>query len=348
VLAHGQPLPAATMDAKASDRFEIMNTIRFLVALAIVCLGFQHSVHGQTNGASVDKFGIEKMYADAPQPANNWTFSGKVNDARFMEDKIVDAGDGWFKSADPTRLRVEVLSDAAANENRIETFDVGKVLARGYLYKPPDSADGRGDFLNIEQTWRFKVIKTGTGTDGGPAHIELVPGGFKQSSSKTLAGKDKAVPASCESMSYHFNIYPLTGRVKFEKDSDHTTGYTKHDPDKENAVPPFDNGQEIVQKAVLYRTATGMKLETYLDITGRGDHFEKVLEFEDAGQWGPTEGGNAECHCAENVVLSMARVAIGYRCDNMMSFEFKDMSIRSIDPTKPLQAKAISTPHPAN
>jgi hypothetical protein len=29
--------------------FEIMNTIRFLAALATVCLGFQHSVQGQTN-----------------------------------------------------------------------------------------------------------------------------------------------------------------------------------------------------------------------------------------------------------------------------------------------------------
>jgi len=313
-----------------------------LLPLAIVLLEFQPSGHGQIPpGATVDRFGIQKLYADAPTPANNWTFSGQANDARFMEDKIVDAGNGWFKSEDPARLRLEVLSDAAANEKTIGTFDLARVLAKGYLYKPPASPDGKGDFLNIEQTWRFKVIKPGTGTAGGPAHIELVPGGFKQSSSKTRVGKDKAVPASCEAMSYHFNIYPLTGRVKFEKDSDHTTGYTKSDPEKEHAVAPFANGQEIVQKAVLYRTADGMKLETYLDVTGRGDSFEKVLEFEDAGQWGPTEGGNAECHCSENVILSMARVAIGYRCDNMASFEFKDMSIRSIDPSKPLQAAAM-------
>lgn len=238
--------------------------IRFPVALAIGWLGFQDSVQGQIPPvASVDRFGIEKIYADAPQPANNWTFSGKADDARFVEDKIVVAGNGWFKPSKAAEMRVEVLSDAAANEKTIETFDVGKVLARGYLYKPSDSADGKGDFLNIEQTWRFKVIKTGTGTVNGSAHIELVPGGFKQTSSKAKVGKDRAVPASCETMSYHFNIYPMTGRVKFEKDSDHTTGYTKSDPEKEHAVPPFDNGHEIMQKAILYRTAKGMKLETY-------------------------------------------------------------------------------------
>jgi hypothetical protein len=321
----------------------IMNSIRLLLSLATLPFAFQASAQAQDQttppGPKVDKFGIQKLYDDAPQPVNNWMFSGNANDPRFMEDKIVDAGNGWFRPENATEMRVEVLSDPTANEDTIETFDLAKVLAKGYLYKPPNSADGRGDFLNIEQTWRFRVIETGTGTVNGEAHIELVPGGFRQTSDKTRVGKDKAVPASCESMSYHFNIYPLTGRVKFKKDSDHTTGYTKSDPEKDHAVPPFDHGQEVVQKAVLYRTATGMKLETYLDTTGRGDNFQKVLEFEDKGQWGPTEGGNSECHCSENVILSMARVAIGYRCDNMLDFQFKDMSIRSIDPSKPLPAQ---------
>jgi hypothetical protein len=210
------------------------------------------------------------------------------------------------------------------------------VLAKGYLFKAPDSPDGRGDFLNIEQTWRIRVIKSGLGTANGGAHVELVPGGYRQTSHSNLVGRDLAVPASCEAMSYHFNIYPLTGRVKFEKDSDHTNGYTRSNPEKENAVRPFAQGQEVVQKAILYQTSAGMKLEMYLDMTGKGDRFEKVLEFEDRGQWGPTRGGNSECHCSENVVLSMARVAIGYRCDNLVQFEFRDMSVRSIDPLTPL------------
>lgn len=138
-------------------------------------------------------------------------------------------------------------------------------------------------------------------------------------------------------MSYHFNIYPATGRVKFEKDSDHTSGYTVEstNPERKSAVAPFADGREVVEKAVLYRTAAGMKLELYLDMTGKGDHFQKVLEYEDRGQWGPTTGGNSECHATENVVLAMARVAIGYRCDAMVDFQFKDMSIRSIDPARP-------------
>ena len=107
------------------------------------------------------------------------------------------------------------------------------------------------------------------------------------------------------------------------------------------AVTQFADGREIVEKAVLYRTAAGMKLELYLDMTGKGDHFQKVLEYEDRGQWGPTRGGNSECNVTENVVLSMARIAIGYRCDEMDDFQFRDMSIRSIDPMRPVQLHAL-------
>jgi len=288
--------------------------------------------------AEVDSFGIAKIYADAPGPANSWVFTGNERDPRFFEQYVVAVGDGWFRPSDSRQMRLEVLSDASANERTIPTFDIAKVLERGYLFKAPDSADGKGDFLNIEQTWRFKVVGMGSGTQDGGAHIELVPGGYRQTSDKKPAGADKAVPASCEAMSYHFNVYPATGRVKFEKDSNHTSGYTveRTNPVRKSAVEPFADGREVVEKAVLYRTASGMKLELYLDMTGKGDRFEKVLEYEDRGEWGPTRGGNSECHATENGVLSMARVAIGFRCDNMADFRFRDLSVRSIDPRRAL------------
>jgi len=310
---------------------------QFIISLGWECVIIHFACAQSTDR---DGFGIQKVYADALPPANNWVFQGNPKDPRFMEQPIVPVGDGWFRPEDPIELRVEVVSDTSANERTIPTFDVAKVLAKGYLYKRPDSPDGRGDFLNIEQTWRFRVINTGTGTRNGHAHVELVPGGYKQTSKKNKVGMDQAVPASCEAMAYHFNLYPMDGRAMMEKNSDHVSGYAVDDvdPQKKHAVPPFTDGREIIQKAVLYRTVAGMKLEMYVDATGRGDSFRKVLEYEDHGQWGPTRGGNAECDCGENVVLSMARVAIGYRCDNMIDFEFKDMSIRSIDPTKPLHA----------
>jgi hypothetical protein len=299
---------------------------RLLVCFALLPLG--------ASPAEYDRFGIEKLYADAPPPANNWTFDGNAHNPRFFEQQIAPAGNGWFRSLNPKEMRVEILSDPSANEQTIPTFDISKVLAKGFLYKPPNSPDGQGDFLNIEQTWRFRVLAPNEATKNGGPHIELVPGGYRQTSSSRRVGLDKAVPANCEAMSYHFNIYPLTGRVKFEKDSDHTSGYTidRSDPERKHALAPFADGREMVEKAVLYRTERGMKLELYVDPTGKGRHFQLVLRYEDKGQWGPTIGRNSECDCSEYVVLSMARVAIGHRADDLKNFVFRDMSIRSIDP----------------
>jgi len=75
-----------------------------------------------------------------------------------------------------------------------------------------------------------------------------------------------------------------------------------------------------------------MKLETWVDETGAGNNFKKVLEYLDDGKWGPTQGDNSPCNCNQYVVLNMARVAIGIRVDFMQNFWFKDWSIRSIDP----------------
>lgn len=80
--------------------------------------------------------------------------------------------------------------------------------------------------------------------------MELVPGGFRQADDKKTVGQHKDVIAQCEAMSYHTNIYPLTGRVKFEKDSRHANRNDEsayaidiHEVEKKNAIPQFDENQ---------------------------------------------------------------------------------------------------------
>src|SRR5262249_1595553 len=95
------------------------------ITVAIGLSGFSNSAQTHPNSATqleqatnsvsiedagIDKFGIQKIYADAPQPVNNWAFDGNANDPRFMEQKIVKAGNGWFRPEDLTEMRVEVLS----------------------------------------------------------------------------------------------------------------------------------------------------------------------------------------------------------------------------------------------
>jgi hypothetical protein len=304
---------------------------KMLTAANLIALIFLN-VNGE-----VDTFGIQKIYPDAPPPVNNWHLTS-TNDLRFFEQKPVSVGDGWYTYSNLTQGRIEVLSDTAVNENAIPTYDISKVISKGYLWKPINSTDNKGDWGNIEVTIRYKNVKLGTGSF--EAHPEIVPGGFRQTNSTTLAGADKAVQASCEAMSYHFNWYSRTHRVKFEKDSKHSEGYTvdSSNPQSTTGTSAFE-GKEVIQKAILYRVPNfsipggyAMKLETWVDETGAGNNFKKVLDYLDDGKWGPTQGDNSPCNCTQYVVLNMARVAIGIRVDFMQSFWFKDWSIRSIDP----------------
>ncbi len=300
-----------------------------------------------------DEFGILKIYEDYPGRNYFALKSNNMHEKRFLKDKPVPTSNGWFRF--PTghkkgQGRIEILSNVDANEETIPTFNLKKVLEErdGVLFKDPNSPDG--DFQDIEITWRIKMKGHGHGHEDGGYHIELVPGGLNQADDdKKLVGKDKNIIAQCEAMSYHANVYPTQGRVKFEKDTKHTDGYTtdKSDPVDKHAFKPFSKDQEIIHKFVIYRIKGNdkwnhfMKLEQYIDETGKGDNFKKVLEKIDDGQWGPTKKGNKQC-CEndkqyEYVVLWMTRCAIGIRCDgldDMGDLLFKDWSIRSINPDK--------------
>ena len=299
-----------------------------------------------TTGLNTDVFGIQKIYGDDTRgPRNNWHLTS-ANDPRFFEQKPIGPdSNGYYTYPSLSQGRIEVLSDPSANEKTIPTFDVNKVIDKGYLYKPVDSPDGKGDWGDIEVTVRYADVKLGSGSY--EAHPEIVPGGYRQTSDTTKVGADKAVIAQCEAMSYHSNWYSQSHRVKYEKDSRHTGGYTvdSSDPQTTTATSPYEGKSDpgVIHKFIIYRVPDpsvrggfAMKLETYVDETGSGKSFKKVLETLDNGKWGPTRSGNSACDASEYVVLNMARVAIGIRVDFMKSFKWKDWSIRSIDPSKKL------------
>jgi hypothetical protein len=299
-----------------------------------------------TTGTNTDVFGIQKIYGDDTRgPHNNWHLTS-ASDPRFYEQKPVGPdSNGYYTYPSLSQGRIGVTSDPSANENTIPTFDVNKVIDKGYLYKPVNSPDGKGDWGDIEVTVRYADVNLGSGSY--EAHPEIVPGGYRQTSDTTKVGADKAVIAQCEAMSYHSNWYSQSHRVKYEKDSRHTGGYTvdSSDPQTTTATSPYEGKPDpgVIHKFIIYRvpdpTVRGgfaMKLETYVDETGSGKSFKKVLETLDNGKWGPTKSGNSTCDSSEYVVLNMARVVIGIRVDFMKSFKWKDLSIRSIDPSKKL------------
>jgi hypothetical protein len=289
-------------------------------------------------GSAVDVFGIAKIYGDDTNgPRNNWHMTG-ANDPRFMESNPVPLPNGWFTYKALGQGRIEILSESAITEDSFDTFWIDTLIKRGYALKPIDSPDGRGDFGNVEVTIEYQnVVAAGGGSFEG--HPEIVYSLFRQTNDTKKVGRDKKVMAQCEAGSYHANLYK--SRCKFEKDSKHTEGYTLHDP--EAKIGFSDGSKPFVHKAIYYRVPNNnipggfaMKLEQYMSTDG-GKTFKQMIQYLDDGKWGPSKGGhNSLCGCSEYVVHNYGHPTIGIRIDYMKSFEFRNWSVRSIDPSKKL------------
>ena len=147
--------------------------------------------------------------------------------------------------------------------------------------------------------------------------------------------------SSCEATAYHSNTY-LTGRVKFEKDLKHTAGYSVEsaDPQKLNVVntTEFKGGNWIGIKMVIYDIGNGsVKVEQWVDDHSNniqpGNHWRKVLETIDHGQWGPTRGSiGSACGGGEFQVASWGGPIALFRWDNIDNMDIKDASVREIIP----------------
>jgi hypothetical protein len=309
-----------------------------------------------TGGGALDEFGIAKVYADATGPRNNWALHS-ASDSRLMEQKPVPVSGqpGWYTYPNLTQGRIEVMSQAGLTEKNIATFDVTKVIDKGYYVLPFDDASGKGDFGDVEITVAYANVKLGSGSY--EAHPEIVYQGFRQTNDTTKAGADQAVEAQCEAASYHDNLYSHSTRHKYEKDSKHTSGYTVNssDPQTTAGCQAYEGGptKQVIHKMIVYRVPNpnirggrAVKIETYVDYTGAGtaQSLKKLHETLDDGHWGPTNGGNSACNCpapfsgttGEFVVLNMDRATVGIRIDFMQSFWFGKWSVRSIDRTQKL------------
>ena len=150
------------------------------------------------------------------------------------------------------------------------------------------------DWKNVEMTGYFKVNSFIDSTQNGPAHIELVARGGRSANDLTMFS---GLPEQCEATTYHSNTY-VTGRVKFEKELEHTQGYAIQDPEKSNAVYPL-HGRWIGIKGVFYNLSDhSVRLEQWIDEGSNiSNNWHKVLSYTDDGHWG---SGHPNCGGSDN------------------------------------------------
>ena len=181
------------------------------------------------------------------------------------------------------------------------------------------------DWKNVEMTGYFKINHFTNSESNGKAHIELVARGGKNTNDKTLIN---GLSEQCESTTYHSNTYE-TGRVKFEKDLEHTQGYTTNDSENLNAIKNPIIGKWIGIKAVFYNLSDGsVRLEQYID-ENSSNNWHRVLLYDDNGHWG---GGNPNCGGLDTQVITWGGPIAIFRWDNIDDMDVKDFSVREIQP----------------
>jgi hypothetical protein len=269
------------------------------------------------SSGTLDKFGINQLY---PTKANGeqWYFNmqNPTSDPQLNPNGVTltKNADGSYK-ATSSSVRLQVYTSSGYHQNLITTYDQQALAQKGYMQSP-------NDWKNVEITGYMKVNHFTTSTTNGAAHIELLARGGTHTSS---------VP--CEGTAYHSNTYE-TGRVKFEKELEHTSGYTTNDPQISGATGTLQ-GKWIGIKAVFYTFQNGsVKLEQWLDdksdnINSPGNNWHRVLQFKDVGSWG---GGIDNCGGTPTTIITWGGPITHFRWDNIDDMDIKDLSVREIQP----------------
>lgn len=294
--------------------------IVFVITAAFTLIYNYYLISPRYSG--VDKFGIKEIYPsktggeewfmNMDDPGNDPRIGGEGPSTIFA----LQNDDGSWK-VQSTEVRYGVLTSSGYHSDLITTLNQQALAAKGYMQSP-------NDWKNIEMTGYFKVNAfTDTTQNGGP-HIELLArGGRNTNDDGTINGLSR----QCEATTYHSNTY-LDGRIKFEKDLQHTIGYTTGDPEKQHAIRPL-LGRWIGIKAVYYNLPDGsVRLEQWIDEDSNND-WHRMLHYTDKGNWG---GGYPDCGADNTQVITWGGPIAVFRWDNIDDMDVKDFSIREIQP----------------
>jgi hypothetical protein len=284
-------------------------------------------------GTGVDMWGITELYPSKPGGESWFMTSDPNKDPRagigeHPRPSFTQNQDGSWKvqgvkgSGGDIEVRWGIVTSSGYDESQIQSLDQQDLANQGYMLHP-------NDWRNIEMTGYYRINSHDSSTSNGEAHIEdVLRGGRSTSDSSTVGG----YPASCEATSYHSNTYPITGRAKFEKDLQHTAGYTAdgQDPQKTGATIAFiDSHHWFGIKAVVYNAKDGrsVQIEQWVD-EHADNHWKKILAYVDDGNWG---GGHPNCGGTDHTVVTWGGPIAVFRSDHLLDFDIQHMSVREIE-----------------
>jgi hypothetical protein len=209
-----------------------------------------------------------------------------------------------------TQVRMGVYTSTGWSTEKIDTYDQAVLSTRGYMQAP-------NDWKNVEMTAYLKLISYTSSTVNGAAHFEF----------EARGGTHTGGALTCQGTAYHSNLYQ-TGRSKFEKELEHTAGYTRNDPQIQSVCAKLD-GRWIGVKAVYYNLrGGGVRLEKWID-DAADNNWQLVHSYTDDGNWG---GGKPKCGGSDKTIITWGGPIATFRWDNLTEVDFKNLSVREIEP----------------
>jgi hypothetical protein len=258
-------------------------------------------------GSANDTFGLKKIY-QTKAGGQEWFVSATGSDSRSSAPNHSGTGGSAGFRVQSDQVRWGAFTTSGYNEGSCVT-NQATLKSRGYMQSP-------NDWKNVEITAHF-MYKHGTGSsNNGGEHIELMARGAEHHDAN-----------GCLGTAYHSNSYP-NGRAKFEKELQHTAGYTTNDPQTTIGSNAWSTGQWFGLKACIYTSGTNVKLEQYVDHSVN-NNWVKVLDFTDSGSWG---GGSNPCGGSASDKITWGGPICFFRWDNIDDMQIRFMSVREIDP----------------
>jgi hypothetical protein len=264
------------------------------------------------SGVTNDRFGVRMLYPTKGS-GEEWFLDPQDPGRRSNPPDTTLNPDGSLR-VKSLQVRWGVYPSTGYDANEIATTNQPMMASKGYMQTA-------NDWKNVEMTAYFKVVDYSDGGNGGP-HIELMARGGRHTSG-----------ATCEGTAYHSNTYP-TGRVKLEKELEHTAGYTDNDPANSSAGADLQD-RWVGLKAIFYNRADGsVRLEQWIDdetdnVSAPGNRWRKALEHDDTGSWG---GGTPSCGGTGSTIITWGGPIATFRWDNIGDMQLKFLSVREIEP----------------
>jgi hypothetical protein len=267
------------------------------LALSLAALAGALAAPPAMANAETDPFGIEEIY-ETDSKDLEW----------HMEDEDPESADHDFQFSFGTLKTIEDLDEVSDGVWKMDVTTGSQKHGIRMHVKGPDGEKWK----DVEITGYFKLLESND-------QITMI----------ARHGESYHDDGGCKALGY-YGMIDAKGNAFFKKKLYHSSGgYTDHVAEEKGAVDELEDEWIGVKFVVYNEDDNEVKLELWADEGDEDNDWKKVAEYTDNGDL--KINGDSKCDRDRDYVIDEAQDRVSFRLDDS-EFEFKDLSVREIDP----------------